>query len=114
MGTDRCSPDGLGFVVARFGFFLHAMAAVRHVAAPPERAVSLWFGTALVLLGVVVNVAAACMHTRTIRRLDQGLPVRFRAVSLGTVAAMFLGALGLALTAYLLFGLDDPTLGTRS
>jgi putative membrane protein len=99
---------GFGFVVARFGLFLHEMAAARGIDPPAQRGLSLWLGTALVVLGVAVNVGAVFLHVRTLRRLDQGIPVRFPAVSLGTVVAIFLGVLGLLMVAYLLLGLG-PT-----
>lgn len=96
---------GFGFVVARFGLFLREIAAVHSVAPPPEQGTSLWVGTMLVLLGVAVNLAAAAKHWRTIRRLEKGEPLRFYPISLGTVVALFMGALGVTIAAYLLFGL---------
>jgi putative membrane protein len=96
---------GFGFVVARFGLFLHEMAAARGVTPPAHQGFSLWLGTALVVLGVAVNVGAALIHLRTLQRLDQGKPIRFRALSMGIVVAMLLGALGFIMVAYLLFGL---------
>ena len=44
---------GFGFVVARLGLFLHEIEAVRHNAMPKaSTGLSLWIGTALILLGV--------------------------------------------------------------
>ena len=56
---------GFGFVVARFGLFLREIEAVRQAA--PLKAptgLSLWIGTALILLGVLVNllVSAVTVH----------------------------------------------------
>src|SRR5215469_8824344 len=68
---------GFGFVVARFGLFLRVLASER--AAPPHQSswLSLSLGTTLVILGVLANVYAAVRHWRTIRRLEQGQPIRF-------------------------------------
>ncbi len=96
---------GFGFVVARFGLFLRALAAVRDGAPQHSSGLSLWVGTTLVILGVAVDVAAAIKHWYTIRRLQQGQPLRFRPWSLGMVVALLLGLLGLATAAYLLVGL---------
>src|SRR3712207_370883 len=68
---------GFGFVVARFGLFLHELAAAGHIAAPASGGLSLWIGTALVLLGVAVNVLAALQHYQFLRRLRRGEPDTF-------------------------------------
>jgi putative membrane protein len=94
---------GFGFVVARFGLFLRELIpanAVRHD--PSHLRVSQWVGTALVLLGVLVNALAANQHARFVRRYARGKAMRPRAVSLGTVLAAVLAVLGAALAAYLL------------
>jgi putative membrane protein len=96
---------GFGFVVARFGLFLHEIASARGVSPPAQQGISLWLGTALVVLGVTIDVGAALMHARTVRRLDRGQPIRFRVLSLGTAVALLLAVLGLLMVAYLLFGL---------
>ena len=98
---------GFGFVVARFGLFLHEIAAARGVSPPEHRSLSLWIGTALVLLGVVVDLCAVAMHARTLRRLDKGQTLDFHVLSLGTVVGMLLGVLGLLVTTYLLYGLGS-------
>ena len=54
---------GFGFVVARFGLFLREVQAVEHQGQVAPPTLSLWFGTALVLMGVVVNIAAAINHS---------------------------------------------------
>jgi putative membrane protein len=96
---------GFGFVVARFGLFLREMAALHTDAPPPSHGLSLWVGTTLVLLGVGVNLFAVVVHWRTVQRLVQGKPIRFRRFSLASLVALVLGLLGLVTAAYLLFGL---------
>jgi putative membrane protein len=98
---------GFGFVVARFGLFLRELASERGVALQQRLGISLWVGTTLVLLGVVVNLLAAVKHWTTVRRLDRGETIRFGPLSLGIVVAVFLGLLGLVIAGYLIFGLRE-------
>jgi putative membrane protein len=93
---------GFGFVVAKFGLFLHEIAAP-NVAPRAESGVSLAIGGTLVVLGVGVNVLAAVQHLRLLRRLERGEPYRPSAWSLGVAVTLLLAAVGVALTAYLLF-----------
>lgn len=94
---------GFGFVVARFGLFLHELSSVEHL--PPARYTgwSLSFGTALVLLGVFVNVSAAFGHVRLMNKLRRGEAVLTRSWSFSAVVSLALGALGLAMAGYLLW-----------
>jgi putative membrane protein len=50
---------GFGFVVARFGLFLQELQAAQHIRSAPSYGQSLWFGTALIAVGVVVNLYSA-------------------------------------------------------
>lgn len=100
---------GFGFVVARFGLFLREFAAVRGTPPPRPQGLSLWFGVALVALGVVVSLLAAAGHWRTVRRLEQGRPLRFSPLSLGTFVAVLLGVIGLLMGFYLLIGVADAS-----
>lgn len=100
---------GFGFVVARFGLFLREIAAVHEPPVPRQAGLSLWVGTAMVVIGVVVNLSAAVMYWRTIQRLRKGEPIRVRLLSLGVVVAILMGVLGLLMAAYLLFGLNPST-----
>jgi putative membrane protein len=96
---------GFGFVVARFGLFLHEVAAVRGVSPPvePQRGgAGLWIGASLIALGVAVSVLAAVRHVRLLRRLGSGADYRPSVWSLGVVVTLALAALGLVMTAYLL------------
>src|SRR5665811_1013992 len=61
---------GFGFVVARFGLFLRELAAVGKSAPHAGTGESLWIGTALVVLGVLVCLAATLDHVRMLRRLQ--------------------------------------------
>lgn len=94
---------GFGFVVARFGLFLHEFAAARPDP-PTSSGLSLWIGGGLVVLGVVVNVAAAVQHVRLLRRLERGEPYRATAWSLGVAVTLVLACIGALMTAYLFLG----------
>jgi putative membrane protein len=96
---------GFGFVVARFGLFLRELAAVHQETPGPRTGHSLWIGVALVLLGVVVTAWAALKHYRWIKLLREGVVELPRAVSLVTVLAVSLAALGALIAVVLLFGL---------
>jgi putative membrane protein len=92
---------GFGFVVARFGLFLHEIAAARGSLAHPSHGLSLWVGATLIVLGVVVNVLAAVQHVRLLGRLKRGEPYRPSPWSLGVVVTAVLAALGVVMTIYL-------------
>jgi putative membrane protein len=92
---------GFGFVVARFGLFLREFQTIHPDDAPQTVHGSQWFGTALVFLGVVVNIAAAVQHVRLVKRLEQG-EWRPGPSKAGLASAIFLAAMGLAIAAYLL------------
>ena len=95
---------GFGFVVARFGVFLHELAAVRgNVLVPQPRGYSLAIGVALVVFGVVINLIAAVRHYHTVRRLQKQEPLVFNAFSLASAVAVLLALLGVAMVALLLF-----------
>ena len=95
---------GLGFVVARFGLFLHEIAAIRPAPPAASSGLSLWIGGGLVVLGVVVNLAAAVQHVLLLRRLERGEPYRATAWSLGIAVTLLLACIGVVMTAYLFLG----------
>jgi putative membrane protein len=92
---------GFGFVVARFGLFLREIAVARGDLVTTTGGSSLWAGTALVFLGVLVNVYAAIAHGRFSARFHRGdrepHDPRF-----GVVLASVLAAIGFAMAVYLL------------
>jgi inner membrane protein YidH len=95
---------GFGFVVARFGLFLQQL-RIFQPAAPAAPAasggLSLWFGTALIAVGVVVNLSAAWRHTRLIRDLDSGRLPRCTTLTQNVAIALLLALVGLAMAIYL-------------
>ena len=99
---------GFGFVVARFGLFLQEFQAVEHSAVKQQPGLSLWFGTALIAGGVVVNVLAAWHHARLIRGLDRGDRAHSHSSMQAVAIAWFLALVGLAMAIYLI-SVRDPT-----
>ena len=92
---------GFGFVLARFGLFLREIALVEHDRPPHSPGLSLWIGTALVLLGVAVTLLAAVQHWHVIQRLNRGAAYQAPRWSLGLVVAVLLAVLGTAMVVYL-------------
>src|SRR5688572_10623579 len=67
---------GFGFVVARFGLFLAELRSAEQLPQPRMAGMSLWIGTGLILLGIIVNLVAAAHHATFLRRLQDGEPYR--------------------------------------
>jgi uncharacterized protein (DUF302 family)/uncharacterized membrane protein YidH (DUF202 family) len=93
---------GFGFVVARFGLFLQQLAAMEHTGTEKSFGLSLWFGTALIAAGVLVNLSSAVRHVRMVRELDRGNDASVRSVGQAVATAVFLGLVGIAMAVYLL------------
>ena len=93
---------GFGFVVARFGLFLLQSAAASHTSAVKSYGFSIWVGTAMVLLGVFVNLTSAIRHIRIISGLNRGDDVTGRPSYIAVGVAMMLVIVGLAMVAFLI------------
>ena len=93
---------GFGFVVARFGLFLREL-SVTAAPVPATPHFSVWIGTALVLVGVVVNLLAAVHHVRLVRGLNRGVASFDRPSTLAIGVAGVLAAVGIAMAVYLAF-----------
>lgn len=94
---------GFGFVVARFGLFLRELSAATDLPPHVNTGISFYFGGGLMLLGVIVLILAAIHHMRLMQRLADGQPYRTRAFSLGVILTFLLAAIGMAMTAYLIY-----------
>ncbi|MGD0941191.1 MAG: DUF202 domain-containing protein [Terracidiphilus sp.] len=92
---------GFGFVVARFGLFLQQIQLAQNAPAERSYGVSLWFGTALIAVGVILNLWAGWNHTRLIRELDRGDASHSRASAQPVAVAIILALVGLAMAIYL-------------
>jgi putative membrane protein len=93
---------GFGFVVARFGLFLRELQSVQQGTPLESARGSLWFGIALVLMGVLVNLFAVFHHARLVRGLREGNWDANRPARSGMIVAVVLAIVGLAVATYLL------------
>src|SRR5277367_5189763 len=92
---------GFGFVVARFGLFLKELQAAQHTLSAQSYGLSLWFGTALIAVGVIVNAFAGWHHLRLVGELDRGETEHSRPSTEAVAIAFFLALVGLAMAIYL-------------
>lgn len=93
---------GFGFVVARFGLFLREMGSVAADIPVRTSGFSLWTGTALVLIGVMVTAISAAEYLCIIRDLNEGRDVTSRPSILAMVLlAALLCLAGVAMAVYL-------------
>jgi putative membrane protein len=92
---------GFGFVVARFGLFLQQLQLVR--GAPPAKVygLSLWLGTALIAVGIVVNLFAGFHHLQLVRSLDRGDTSSSHSTTQAVAVAFFLALVGVVMAVYL-------------
>jgi inner membrane protein YidH len=88
---------GFGFVVARFGLFLQEVQIAQHTPSAPSYGLSLWFGTALIAVGVIVNTLAGWRHARLVGALDRGQTAHSRPSTQAVAIAFFLALVGLAM-----------------
>jgi putative membrane protein len=93
---------GFGFVVARFGLFLQQVRMLEPGFQPHSYGLSIWFGTALIAAGVLVDIFASWNHVRLVRQLNHG-ETQFTRPSRGAIAlASFLALVGVAMAIYLI------------
>jgi len=90
---------GFGFVVARFGLFLKEMSG--HAPGVKTYGFSLWAGSAMVLLGAMMNLAAVARHLEVIGRLNRGESIVSRPSRIGIAVGILLGLVGIAMVVFL-------------
>ncbi len=93
---------GFGFVVARFGIFLHEFRIAQGVSSVQSYGPSLWIGTALVAAGVFMNVISAWHHAQLVRQLNRDEAPAPRPSTQAVSLALFLAVIGLAMGIYLI------------
>jgi putative membrane protein len=91
---------GFGFVVARFGFFLKELQIVEHQTLSRPTGFSVGFGTALVIIGTLMNILAAFEHIRTVKKIRNG-EIFDRPSYTAVSIAVILTAIGVAMAIYL-------------
>ena len=94
---------GFGFVVARFGLFLREIEFSQHPLTVHSTRFTLWVGTALILIGVSVNVFSTVQHVRFVQALKESVEPVERPAAMAVSVALILAVIGLAMTAYLVF-----------
>ncbi len=94
---------GFGFVVARFGLFLREAQALIHIGGAQGSRFSVWTGTGLVLVGVVVNVLSLLRYRDNVLRLNRGEMPDTSPSKLAMSAAGLLAGLGVVIAGYLLY-----------
>ena len=93
---------GFGFVVARFGLFLQQIRIVAPSLQTRTYGLSIWFGTALIVVGVIVDIFAAWHHVQLVHQLNRG-ETDFTQPSRGAIAvALFLAVIGIVMAIYLI------------
>ena len=93
---------GFGFLIERFGLFLHVLAA--QPATGVSRDFSFWVGIVFIVLGVAVAGFANMQFRRVLRSLKPvEIPPGYL-VNMGVVTNIVLTILGIALIVYLFHG----------
>jgi uncharacterized protein (DUF302 family)/uncharacterized membrane protein YidH (DUF202 family) len=93
---------GLGFVLARFGIFLREFSLNQPNLSSQSFGVSLWFGTALIFLGVIVCLLSLARYRRLLQRVQQQENLLARPSLLAITVALVLAILGVAMAIYLI------------
>ena len=91
-----------GFVIERFGLFLHLLAP-QHVAAL-QRGLSYWIGLAFILMGAAVSAVAVIQYRNVLKTLKPVEIPQGYAVNMGVLANLAVSILGVALIVYLFHG----------
>jgi putative membrane protein len=93
---------GFGFVVARFGLFLQEIHVVEPRLPGPKHGLSIFFGTSLIVIGVIVDLFASWHHVRLVHQLNHG-ETEFTRPSRGAIIlASFLALIGVTMAVYLI------------
>ena len=104
---------GFGFVLARFALFLQQLHLIQGGLPQEHSGFSLWSGTALIIVGVLVNVFAGWHHLRLMRALGRGETAYPRASVQAVAIAFLLGLVGLAMAIYLVSVRDSTHSGSQ-
>ncbi|MFY9688983.1 MAG: DUF202 domain-containing protein [Candidatus Acidiferrales bacterium] len=96
---------GFGFVVARFGLFLQEFRIVAPALAVQSRVTgghSVWFGTALIVTGVIVEVFACWHQVNIVGQLNRGATDFTKSSKVAIALGTFLAIVGVAMAIYLI------------
>ena len=92
---------GFGFVVTRFGLFLKEVAGSSNTPGVKTYGFSLWAGSAMVLLGAMMNLAAVARHLEVIQRINRGESIVTRPSLIAIAVGIVLGLVGIAMVVFL-------------
>jgi len=90
-----------GFVIERFGLFLHLL--LPKIGEPAVRGISFWVGIAFILLGAYSAIAATLQYRKVVKTLKPSEIVDRYSVNNGAILNIIVAILGIALTVYLFF-----------
>jgi putative membrane protein len=99
---------GFGFVVAHFGIFANEPHVTNHASGVQPHDLSLWFGTALIAMGVTVSLFSAWCYMHLVGELNRGQFVKRSISKQGLIVALSLALLGIAISIYMLLILAPP------
>jgi putative membrane protein len=105
---------GFGFVAAHFELFADEPHVMQYASRFQTRGLSLWFGTALVVMGVVVNLLSVRRHTRLVGELNRGQFVHRSISREAVIVAVLLALLGIAMAIYLTPSLAQPPISLHA
>src|SRR5260370_37665511 len=88
---------GLGFVLARFGIFLREFSLNQPNLSSQSYGLSLWFGTALIFLGVFVCLLSLVRYRRLLQQLQQPGALLANPSALAITVALVLAVLGVVM-----------------
>lgn len=93
---------GFGFVVARFGIFLRELRFTVGAVVTQSTGFSAWAGTALVLMGVAVQIISLARYVQVVQQLNSGHDVTGQPSKTALAVALILALIGVAVAAYLI------------
>jgi putative membrane protein len=99
---------GFGLVVAHFELFADEPQITQRASGVHLHGPSLWFGTALIAMGAIVNLFSAWRCIRLVGELNRDQFVHRSLSKQGVIVALFLALLGIAMTIYLTLFLAHP------
>jgi putative membrane protein len=97
-----------GIVLSHFGISADEAHLARYALNIQPHEPSLWFGAAVIAIGVTVNLFAAWRYMRLVAQLNRRQFVRRSVSKQGVVVAMLLALLGIAMVIYMIVVLPQP------
>jgi putative membrane protein len=92
---------GFGFVVARFGLFLRELSIAQPNFHVKSSRFSLWGGAALIVLGVIIDVASAIRHVKVVEGFRTGADTVARPSYTAIAVAVAMAIIGVAMVIYM-------------